>query len=380
MKKLSSNLISTIIFMKKGILIFFILSFTISYSQTKSTYIQADAFYGNIIRTNADVSVLLQGHPTGFFLSYNKRNFGDEKWHERYNYPDFGYSFGYQNFHSEILGELYAVYGHYNFYFFKRKAKNKLMFRTGIGLAYNTNPYDKVTNNKNTALGTHLNSSTYFKLYYQRENIIENIGVNAGLTFIHASNSNVKSPNSGVNVWAATLGLNYNLAPKESLDIFVPSDELMYFKEPIKFNIALRGGVNESGYIGSGVKPFYVASVYADKRLNRKSAIQIGADLYISPMLEVYYNIYKNRPNQDLGDVNDFTRIGVFVGHELFLNKISIEAQLGYYAKYPFEYDGRVYETLGLKRYFNDKWFATIRLKAHAANAETVEFGAGIRL
>jgi len=35
---------------------------------------------------------------------------------------------------------------------------------------------------------------------------------------------------------------------------------------------------------------------------------------------------------------------------------------------------------LGLKRYINDKWFASIRLKAHAANAETVEFGIGIRL
>ena len=37
--------------------------------------------------------------------------------------------------------------------------------------------------------------------------------------------------------------------------------------------------------------------------------------------------------------------------------------------------------SLGLKRYLkNDKWFASIRLKAHAADAETVEFGIGVRL
>ena len=366
--------------MKKIFLVLLIFSFSFSYCQSNSSYIQTDYFYGNILTQNPDASIFLQGHPTGFFISYNKRTFGEENWQEHYNYPDFGYSFGYQDYKSNILGELYSVYGHYNFYFFNRTAKNKLIFRTGIGLAYSTKPYDKETNNKNTALGTHLNSSTYFKLYFQRENIIHNLGVNAGLTFIHASNSNVRSPNSGVNVWAATLGLNYNLTSEENPEIYIPSTESKYFKEPIKFNFAIRGGINESEIIGSGVKPFYVASVYADKRLNRKSAIQLGADLYISPMLKEYYKLNLTIPHTHLKETNSFSRVGIFVGHELFINKLSIETQLGYYVKYPFEYDGKIYETLGLKRYINNKWFASIRLKAHAANAETVEFGIGIRL
>ena len=97
-------------------------------------------------------------------------------------------------------------------------------------------------------------------------------------------------------------------------------------------------------------------------------------------MLKDYYEINLSIPHSDLGNPTSFSRIGIFIGYELFINKLSIETQLGYYAKYPFEYDGRVYETLGLKRYINDKWFASIRLKAHAANAETVELGMGIRL
>lgn len=366
--------------MNKFLITLLIFYSILTFGQSNSSYLQFDTFYGNVLHQNPDAEVLIQGHPTGFFFSYNKRTFGEENWQDHYNYPDFGYSIGFQDYRSKIVGKLYAAYAHYNFYFFNRENKNQLIFRTGIGLAYNTNPYDKETNNKNTAFGSHLNSSTYFKLYFQRENLIQNLGLNAGLTFIHASNSNVKSPNSGMNVWAATLGLNYNLDTNNESISFIPSTESTEFKQPIKYNVAFRTGINESGIIGSGIKPFFVFSAYADKRLNRKSAIQFGADLYISPILKDYYELNLTIPHTNLKETSDFKRVGLFVGHELFLNKLSIETQVGYYVKYPFEYQGLVYETLGLKRYINDKWFASLRLKAHAADAETVEFGVGIRL
>ena len=364
--------------MRHTLLVFviFLLQLTTTNAQKKDSYFQAEYFYGNIISSTPDEAVLLQGHPTGIFLSYNIKNYGQEPWHERYNYPDAGISFGYQDFHSDILEQVYAVYGHYNFYFTKRLNPNQIILRTGIGVAYATNPYDKATNNKNTAFGSHINSSTYFKLYYQRENLLKNLGLTAGLSFIHTSNSNIKSPNSGANVWAANLGLTYNLSPSEEPPTLIPSSESKYYKEPVKFNFSIRGGVNESSIIGTGVKPFFVFSAHADKRLNRVSAIQLGTDVYISPMLEDYYEIKKS----GLEPTDNFTRVGMFIGHELFIGKLSIEGQIGYYIISPFEYDGPVYETLGLKRYIGDKWYASVRLKAHAANAETVEFGVGIRI
>jgi len=84
--------------MKKNLFIFFVFSFTISLSQSNSSNFQADYFYGNILRQNPDASILLQGHPTGIFISYNKRTIGEENWQEHYNYPDFGYSIGYQDY------------------------------------------------------------------------------------------------------------------------------------------------------------------------------------------------------------------------------------------------------------------------------------------
>jgi hypothetical protein len=68
------------------------------------------------------------------------------------------------------------------------------------------------------------------------------------------------------------------------------------------------------------------------------------------------------------------------VGHELFINRLSVLVQLGYYVYYPFEFEGRVYNRVGIKRYFGSNWFGAISLKSHGAKAEAIEFGVGIRL
>ncbi len=373
--------------MKKTSLILFLFFIINSFSQEnensppkRQNYFQAEYFYGNILKHQPTVAPLITGHPEGIILSWNQKNYGKEDWEQHFNYPDFGVSFAYQDYKNEIIGKLYSIYGHYNFYLLDRKNKNQLILRTGIGFAYSTNPYDKETNNKNISFGTHLNSSTYLRLYYQRENLIKNLGINAGITFIHASNSNVKSPNTGINTWGATIGLNYNLS-EETEPTFFTHPEKESYKEPIKYNVAFRCGVNESEIIGSGLHPFYVFSAYADKRIGRKSAFQLGTDIFISPFLKDYIEYYQiNFPNDTSATKNDISRVSLFVGHELFLNKISLITQVGYYIHYPFPYEARYYERLGLKRYFGDKWYAAVSLKAHAANAETVEFGVGIRL
>jgi hypothetical protein len=59
---------------------------------------------------------------------------------------------------------------------------------------------------------------------------------------------------------------------------------------------------------------------------------------------------------------------------------MSVIAQLGYYVYYPFDFEGKVYNRIGLKRYFSDKVYGAISLKSHGAKAEAVEFGVGVRL
>jgi len=334
----------------------------------------ASGYYGSIILHNPDISHLISEHPSGLILGYNRKTFGSEKWQQGYNYPDLGASFIYHNSNNTTLGDNYGLYAHFNFYFLKRN----LQFRIGQGVSYATNPYDRNDNFRNNAYGSKFLSSTFMMLNYHKENIFKGFGLKAGISLVHFSNANVKAPNTSTNTLGLNLGLVYTLSEEEPDYIKREKEKIT---EPFLYNLVFRAGINESDNIGAGQFPFYIFSGYADKRLGRKSAIQLGADVFFSNFLKElirYESI--SFPENNVAADTDFKRVGVFVGHELFINKLSIETQLGYYVYYPFDFEGRLYNRFSLKRYFGDKVFGAISLKSHGAAAEAVEFGVGVRL
>ncbi len=343
---------------------------------SKQFTLDVNPFVGSILLHNPNISHLITGHPSGLILSYNRKTFGEKAWESRYNYPDWGFSFIYQDMKNTSLGDNYGLYAHYNFYFLKRH----LNLRIGQGIAYNTNPYDKEDNFRNSAYGSDLLSTTYMMLNFKKENLFKGLGIQAGIALIHYSNANFKAPNTSTNTLAFNIGTNYLIDAADAPE-YITSTEDKAFTEHIKYNLAFRTGVNESDIIGMGQFPFYIVSAYADKRLNRKSAIQVGTDVFFSKFLEELIYFYSVAfPELDVSGDEDWKRVGVFVGHELFINKMSILTQLGYYVYYPFDFEGRVYNRIGLKRYFGDTFYGAITLKSHAAAAEAVEFGIGVRL
>ncbi len=342
----------------------------------KKFVLDASQFYGSILLHNPDISHLITNHPGGLILGFNRKRFGNEDWESQYGYPDTGFSFVYQNMNNPTLGENFGLYAHYNFYFFRRN----LQFRIGQGVAYNTNPYDKNENFRNNAYGTHLLSSTMVMLNYHKENLIAGLGLKVGISLIHYSNANFKAPNTSTNTMALNFGLTYDLDREMGYE-FIEPEKKERITEPIRYNLVLRTGVNESDVINSGRYGFWIFSAYADKRLGRKSAIQLGTDVFFSNFLKELIRFQSIAfPELGVSPDTDFKRVGIFAGHELFINKMSIETQLGYYVYYPFDFEGRVYNRIGLKRYFGDKIFGAITLKSHGAKAETVEFGIGVRL
>ena len=363
--------------MKYKLLFLLVCSFS-AFSQEieqKPYSLDANFFYGTILQHNKDLAHLITGHPTGVILSYNRRTYGFNDWEARYNYPDYGFSFIAQDQKNEFLGENYGLYGHFNFYALNRK----LMLRVGQGVAVTTKPFDIDKNFRNNAYGSTLLSSTYIMMNYKQPNIIDKIGLQTGISLIHYSNANVKSPNASTNSFTFNLGLNYQLSDEEAFPGYIPKVKSRY-SEPIKWNLVLRSGVNESDYIGLGQQPFLIVSSFIDKRVSHKSTLQLGADLFLSPFLkdQIEYESIALKQYNTLGD-EDWKRVGVFAGHELRLNKNAFVTQLGYYAYYDYDFEGRVYFRGGLKRYFTPKIFGAVTLKSHGAKAEAVEYGIGIR-
>lgn len=347
--------------------------------ELKPVSLEADFFYGSILEHNPDIEHLITGHPTGFVLSYNRKSYGFNEWERRYNYPDWGFTVAYQSMHNEYLGDVVGAYGHINWYFLNRH----FMLRVGQGIAYSGNPFDTQSNFNNNAYGTQLLSTTLLKGNFVRENIWKGLGFHAGFTIIHYSNANFKAPNNSTNTFALNAGVSYQLDYKEFPEYIKKEDSLSRtHAERVKFNFAFRTGVNESDVVGLGQEPFYVASVFADKRINYKSTFTAGVDVFFSTFLKELIN-YRSiaYPEDGLSGDEDYKRVGVFVGHEWRFNKVAFVSQLGYYVYWPYEFENRVYNRLGLKRYFfSDKVFAAVTVHAHWAKAEAVEFGVGYRL
>ncbi|WP_203294175.1 acyloxyacyl hydrolase [Luteirhabdus pelagi] len=347
--------------------------------ELKPISLEADFFYGSILEHNPDISHLITNHPRGFTLTYNRKTYGFSEWERRYQYPDWGFMFSYQDMINPYLGRLYGLYGHFNWYFLNRN----LVVRLGQGVAYAENPYDFQENYQNNAYGTHFLSTTYLKANYVRENVYKGLGFHAGFSIIHYSNANLRAPNNSTNTWAFNVGLSYLIDHEEFPDYIVKDDPpSSSHAEPLKYNFVFRFGWNESDVVRQGQFPFYVASAFVDKRINYKSTLQAGVDVFFAKFLEelIYYRSIAY-PEDGLSGDEDYKRVGLFIGHELRFNRTAFVSQLGYYVYWPYEFENRIYNRLGLKRYlYEDKIFASVTVKAHWAKAEGVEFGIGVRL
>jgi transposase len=217
-------------------------------------------------------------------------------------------------------------------------------------------------------------------LNYKKNRLFNRFGLQTGISLIHYSNANVKAPNTSTNTIALNIGVNYTFNNNEAI-AFIKDSTTQNFKEKFHYNIVLRGGVNESDYINLDQQPFIIGSVYVDKRVNFKSTLTGGVDFFFSKFLEkeIEY-ISVSFPSFGVTGDEDYKRIGLFIGHDLNLNNFALVTQFGYYLYYPYDFEGRVYQRIGLKYFATKKLFAVVSLKTHFAKAEAIEFGIGYRI
>ncbi len=337
----------------------------------------ASLFHGTIARHNPDMTHLIRGHPSGLILGWNRKRFGEHDWEAWFGYPDTGFTFVYQDMANPVLGDNYGLYAHYNFYFFNRR----FQLRIGQGLAYNTLPYDRETNFRNVAYGSHILSSTLIMANYRIENIWKSLGLQMGLSLIHYSNANVRAPNASTNSIVWNMGALYRLdAPVPKAFIRPAEPAVARDWGGLNWSVVLRAGVNEGDVLGSGRFGFVVPSIMVDRRVSKLSTLQAGAEVFLTPFLKEYIRFQAaSFPERGIAPGTDWRRAGLYLGHELHVNRLSLITQLGYYAYYPVAFETRFYNRTGLRYYIRDNWFAAVTLKSHAAAAEAVEWGLGFR-
>ncbi len=345
------------------------------FAQKTNTYWQVDYGVGSIIKHKEVVGHLVTAHPEQLTISWHKNAMTNSVWKERYNYLDWGIALNYQKFNNPTLGDVVALQYQTTFYLLNRNAKNQLNFHFGTGLGYNTNPLDLESNNQNVAMSSKIQLAESFKLEYQHPYLIDNFGFHAGLLLSHFSNASYKSPNFGINSVFVNIGLNYHVAKSPLVyPERIKIDKLE--KQLFHYTLSVFSGVHEAK-AGLGTKPVLIVSGHVSKRIGYKSGLQLGVDFFnsqaVKDLADFRYHTLLEYPDRV---VEDHKQVGVFVGHELFFNKISFETLLGYYLYNPLQVDPSIYQKFSIKHHLNNNKFAiSTNLKVHNFRAEYFTLG-----
>lgn len=352
--------------------------------QAQTSWLTLKATQGELI-VHKDAMSHLANYPiSGFRLSFEKTSLHKTNWMSRYNYPNYGVVYSYQDMGSPALGTVHSLSGFYKFFFLKRR----LYLTSGVGLGYTTNPFDAETNPKNIAYGSAIMANVLFELMYQSQVFWDQrFCFEAGLFFQHLSNARVKSPNSGSNHYGLQVGLTYRLIdssqPKLTSKLTATKNDFTAYQssKPFSFSAILATGFNDLEILNTNAFPLVTFTALAEKRLGFKSSVQLGSDFFYSEAAQEYNKFRAAAyPEEGVTEQTDANRIGVFMGHRLHLGHLKLVSQLGYYVYYPSDYLKRIYTRLGLQYKVSEKWFASMLLKTHFAQAEALEVGIGFKL
>ena len=339
--------------------------FSLHSQETRYSNIQTDLLFGFPVQHDESLKDAIQGPAYGVLLSWNRVDAKNNKFNTLFNHPERGFSFLYNDFNSDILGEGFGLLRHYT-YNLTPKRKMDLKLTTAFGLGYVTKRFDPEMNPLNFALGSKLGVSAFLKLEYLQFFERQNLSLNTGVTLTHFSNMSYKNPNLGINTLAAFLGVQYKVD-----DVEVERAENNYTVDSsLKYRIMFRGGYNQSLLVDSELEPFYTASFGVAKTVNAYSTFVAGAEYINSEFLKAY-------AEAENIDSRDTSRIGVFGTYELTQNNFAFVTQVGVMVYQPIKYISRVYERLGFQYKLGKHFITEATLRVNLFRAEAGEIGIG---
>jgi hypothetical protein len=333
--------------------------------------IAANYHYGFIIAHRSSIVPLQQDHVKGLELSISTPTTGSKVWQREYNYPVIGLKYFFINTgNPEMLGNAQAVLPFIDFNFSKNH-NAEFHFSYGWGIGYIDNPFNRETNYKNIAIGSHWNAVVNLSSYYKIK-LFKTTFLTGGLNFIHFSNGSAAIPNLGINIVTVKAGLSCNFGGGKPM----MKDSLPVFNKHFRNSIYVAGGVKQI-YPVDG-PDYYTVTLSAARlrQFTRKSAFGFGADLHYDNSLAPKL----------LGDsiltkkLKDEMRAGINASYELIFSDFSMMFQMGGYIYNPYKPEGFIYQRLGFRYLFYKNIFTCFNLKTHWAKADFFELGFGVKL
>ncbi|MEM9982263.1 MAG: acyloxyacyl hydrolase, partial [Bacteroidota bacterium] len=243
------------------------------------------------------------------------------------------------------------------------------------GLAYATHPFDINDNFRNTLLSNHWLFALQAGLHFNYK-LWEHIYLKSALSLTHYSSAAFKQPNYGVNMVTAGIGAAYLFRVEEKV---YHKTELLPFSKRIGVEFSVSGSLIETEVNQPEKHQVWGFSIYGTKRLSRGSRINAGLDLSLNEGIR--YQIQRKILADSTFEEVDHKRVGLVIGHELTVGRLSLLTQLGYYVHRQFEAiaEQPLFQRYGLRYYPSGRLFTGLYLKSHGFAAECAELTIGYR-
>ena len=334
--------------------------------EAQSRFVGTDVRCGHVLCNNAESRTYINSSTYGFSFYVGNNYFGNDYWHSYWKNPSFGLELSYDYINNSVTGNKLGAL------FFIRPSVYKSQSLSvdaylGLGLSYFSKTYHKTANPHNTYIGSHFNAlinlgvlASYF--------VSEHFAFTAAAKFSHSSNGQMFRPNFGLNFCQLEVGTEYYFDGYNH-------DVLPMAKPEIKadgINISFSPGITESKQT---MKHYFASSISIaySRRFHPCFAYGVGYDF-------MYNGTIASTPwYTDAGLADCFSQ-GVVANFECLCGRVALRVGLGAYLingrhqRMPF------YERAGLFYYIgqSQSQYIGISIKAHAANAEFIEWTYGI--
>lgn len=342
-------------------------SFNTSAQKVQRNYgIELSPKIGFLIPHRATMGHLLQGHSKGFELSAVIQTDGRKQWHHDFLFPKAGVSFYFSDWgNKEVLGTGFGLHGFITLPFIKKHGWS-FSSRLGAGVGYATKVFNQVTNPKNNALSTKLNSLVFIGAEIEKQFNKSSIALGTDMT--HFSNGAVKVPNLGINIAYISIAYTYyfnNVEQKSgATEVRFESDNLSKWKFYSEF-IASTKQIYPTGGRNYGIIGI---SNFVQYQFTPKCVIEGG--------LDAVYNqsIIEEENTSDLSPGDNF-QLGVYGAYVLPIHKLQLLLGMGGYLVNPINPNGSVYHRFGARFKIARRLYANVTIKAHWAKADYFEYG-----
>lgn len=357
--------------MKKLILILSVL-FVISEKGKTQEYNLGFGFTPKVgflaVHHKGSMTHLVNDQVYGVNLSLALQTKGNKTWHHDFNLPELSVNLYYLSIANQsILGNAIGTEVGIYLPFFRVKGWS-LGADLAAGLAFTTKRYDVVTNPKNNAIGSHLNSSVSLGVKVVKQWERHSLGVGVGAK--HISNGAAKLPNLGLNM--PFLNLHYTHFFRKVESDSIPSEDLVI--HPVKtwrFYTELIASTKQIYPTGGRNYGIMALSGYAHYKFNRKFILEGGIDLsYNQSLVEEVAGEWDRVKN---------IQSGVYAAFVLPIHRFQLYAGMGTYIISPLSPNGRLYHRLGGRFKIVNRLWANISIKSHWGKADYFEYGIAYR-